>query len=86
MIQTYTPGRTGGHHEEAWHYSYAPISLGLRERYNQEVNLQSDVVAKVEAEFQRRAAALHKKMPADFGAALKQINISDLVNNIGPGL
>jgi hypothetical protein len=86
LLQAYTPGRGGGYNEEAWHYSYAPISLGLRERYNQQVNLTTDVVDKIVAEFQKRAKAAGETVPSDFAAALKQINISDLVNNIGPGL
>ncbi|HKQ76798.1 MAG TPA: D-alanyl-D-alanine carboxypeptidase family protein, partial [Blastocatellia bacterium] len=86
LLQVYTPGRTGGYNEEAWHYSYAPISFGLRERYNQRVNLQTDVVNNVVAEFKKRAKAAGESVPSDFATALQQINISDLVNNIGPGL
>lgn len=86
LIQSFTPGRSGGYHEEAWHYSYAPIALGLRTRYNQQVNLQTDVINKIMAEFRTRAKAAGQTGEADFEAALKQINISDLVNNIGPGL
>src|SRR5262245_22051381 len=86
LVQAYTPGRTGGYNEEAWHYSYAPISLGLRERYNQQVNLQTDVIDKIVAEFKKRAKAAGETVPSDFATALQQINISDLVNNIGPGL
>jgi hypothetical protein len=86
LVQSYTAGRSGGYNEEAWHYSYAPIALGLRTRYNQQVNLQTDVINKVEAEFQKRAKTAGLTVPSDFAAALKQINISDLVNNIGPGL
>jgi hypothetical protein len=86
LVQSYTPGRSGGYFEEAWHYSYAPIAIGLRTRYNKEVNLQNDVVAKVVAEFQKRATAAGEKVPADLESALKKINVSDLVNNIGPGL
>jgi hypothetical protein len=86
LIQSFTAGRSGGYHEEAWHYSYAPISLGLRTRYNQQVSLQTDVIDKVMAEFRTRAKAAGQTGEADFEAALKQINISDLVNNIGPGL
>ncbi len=87
LLQAYTPGRTGGYNEEAWHYSYAPISIGLRDRYNQQVNLQNDVINRVVADFVSRAAASGQTLvKADLAAALKQINISDLVNNIGPGL
>jgi predicted deacylase len=86
ILQAYTSGRTGGYNEEAWHYSYAPISLGLRERYNQVVNLQTDVIDKIVAEFKNRAKAAGESVPSDFATALQQINISDLVNDIGPGL
>jgi hypothetical protein len=86
LVQAYTFGRTGGYNEEPWHYSYAPISIGLRSRYNQQVNLQKDVIDKIMADFSKRAAASGQTMPLDLDQALKQINISDLVNNIGPGL
>jgi hypothetical protein len=86
FLQSYTPGRSGGYQEEPWHWSYAPISIGLRQRYNQEVNLQADVIDKIVDEFKQRAAAAGQTMPADFPQALQAINISDLVNNIGPGL
>ena len=86
LVQAYTSGRASGYFEEAWHYSYAPISVGLRTRYNKQVNLQTNVLDKVEAEFKQKAAAAKEKMPADFAAALKKINISDLIDTIGPGL
>jgi predicted deacylase len=86
LVQAYTPGRSGGYEPEAWHYSYAPISVGLRERYNKQVNLTTDVIDKITQEFQKRAKAAKQTMPGDFEAALKQIDISDLVNNLGPGL
>jgi hypothetical protein len=86
LIQSYTAGRSGGYSEEPWHYSYAPIAKGLRERYNDKVNLQSDVIDKIVADFTERARTTKQTMPADFAAALGKINISDLVNNIGPGL
>jgi hypothetical protein len=86
LLRAYTPGRTGGYNDEPWHFSYAPISVGLRERYNQEVNLKTDVVDKVVADFAQRAAAKKLTVPSDFATAVGAINISDLVNNIGPGL
>ena len=86
LFQAYTPGRSGGYQEEAWHYSYAPISVGLRERYNKQVNLTTDVVDRIVTEFQKSAKAENQTVPADFATALQAINISDLVNNIGPGL
>lgn len=86
LVQAYTPGRSGGYQEEPWHYSYAPISLGLRERYNIKVNLTTDVAVQIEDEFRKRASAAGEKVPSDFAEALRKINISDLVNNVGPGL
>ena len=86
FIRAYTPGRTGGYNDEPWHFSYAPISAGLRDRYNKQVNLQTDVVDKLVADFKQRAAARGLTLPADFAAAVAAINISDLVNNVGPGL
>ena len=86
LVQAYTTGRSGGYNEEAWHYSYAPISMGLRTRYSQQVNLTTDVVDKIVSEFEKRAKAAKETVPSDFAAALKKIDIADLVNNIGPGL
>lgn len=86
LFQAYTPGRSGGYQEEPWHYSYAPISLGLRERYKIKVNLTTDVADQIKAEFRKRANAAGEKVPDDFAGALRAINISDLVNNVGPGL
>jgi hypothetical protein len=86
FLQAYTPGRSGGYNEEPWHYSYAPLSFGLRQRYSNLVNLQTDVIDKIEDDFKKRAAAFGQKMPSDFKAALQQLNVSDLVNSVGPGL
>lgn len=86
MIQAYTAGRTGGYGEEPWHFSYAPIAGGLLQRYNQQVNLQQDVIDPLVQDFTDRAAKSGQTVPPDFPQALKQINISDFVNNIGPGL
>ncbi|HEY0612313.1 MAG TPA: DUF4157 domain-containing protein, partial [Chitinophaga sp.] len=58
LIQSYSPDRkdkSGGYNDEPWHYSYAPIALGLRERYNEEVNLKQDVIDKIVASFDQRA-------------------------------
>ena len=83
LFQAYTPGRSGGgYNEEAWHYSYAPLSVGLRERYNKQVNLTNDLINKIE----KRAKATGEIVPGDFADALRAIDISDLVNNVGPGL
>lgn len=86
LIQSYTAGRKGGYSEEPWHYSYAPIAMGLRERYNKEVNLDKDVRDKITAEFTKRAKAAKQTIPLDFETALKAVDIKDLVNTIGPGL
>jgi hypothetical protein len=86
LIRAYTPGRKGGYNDEPWHFSYAPISVGLRDRYNQKVNLKTDVVEKMVADITQRAAAKNLKLPADFAPAVSAINISDLVNKVGPGL
>jgi hypothetical protein len=86
FIQAYTPGRSGGYNEEPWHYSYAPLSVGLRQRYGNQANLQTDVIDQIDKEFQKRAPAAHQTVPADFKTELQNINISDLVNNVGPGL
>jgi hypothetical protein len=86
FVQSYTAGRKGGYQEEPWHYSYAPIAKSLRQMYNDKVNLEKDVKDKIEAEFNKRAKAAKVQMPADFRSGLDQIDITDLVNNIGPGL
>jgi predicted deacylase len=89
LIQSYSPDRkdkSGGYNDEPWHYSYAPIALGLRERYNKEVNLQQDVIDKIVASFEQRAKKAKQTLPADFAEALKKINISNLVNKVAPGL
>jgi hypothetical protein len=48
--------------------------------------LKTDVVDKMVADITRRAAARGLKVPADFAPAVGAINISDLVNKVGPGL
>jgi hypothetical protein len=86
LLQAYSPGRSGGYQDEPWHYSYAPISLGLRARYNRDVHLPADVIAKIEKDFNDRAAATGQKVPNDFAAALRAIDIGALVNEVAPGL
>jgi len=86
LIQSYTAGRKGGYNEEPWHYSYAPIAAGLRERYNREVKLDEDVRKKIKTEFEKRAKAIGETLPADFETALGAIDVKALVNDIGPGL
>ena len=86
FVQAYTAGRTGGHSEEAWHYSYAPIAIGLRQRYNAQVNLSTDVADVFLADLKAQARADGVTVPADLDAAVKALKISDFVNVIGPGL
>jgi Domain of unknown function (DUF4157)/D-alanyl-D-alanine carboxypeptidase/Zinc carboxypeptidase len=86
MIQSYTPGRTGGYGEEPWHYSYAPIAIGLRELYNSEVKLQQDVIDPLVADFTTRASKIKQPLPSDFATALGQIDIPSFVNDIAPAL
>ncbi|HKC65843.1 MAG TPA: hypothetical protein VKB86_19525, partial [Pyrinomonadaceae bacterium] len=75
-----------GYADEPWHFSYAPISVGLLDRYNKTVNLKTDVIDEVVAEFQKRAKEQGLTLPTDFATALGQINVSDLVNTINPAL
>jgi hypothetical protein len=86
MLRSYTAGRKGGYSDEAWHFSYAPIAGPLRDRYNAQVNLTKDVIDQVVADFAAMAAARNLTLPPDFASAIAAINISDLVNNVGPGL
>ena len=68
LIRAYTPGRKGGYNDEPWHFSYAPISVGLRNRYNHQVNLQTDVVDKMVVDITKRADAKGLKLPGRFRA------------------
>ena len=90
FVQAYTPGRSGGHAEEQWHYSYAPIAIGLRQLYGAQVlpaaTLESEVFTPLIAEFTSRAANAKVKMPADFETGLRQLNIAEYVNTIEPSL
>jgi D-alanyl-D-alanine carboxypeptidase len=86
LVQAYTAGRAAGYAEEPWHFSYAPISIGLRQRYNQEVNLSKDVIDAVLGDFKQRASKAGETLPSDFEPALRPINVSDLVNAINPKL
>ncbi|HEX7330243.1 MAG TPA: DUF4157 domain-containing protein [Pyrinomonadaceae bacterium] len=87
LIQSYNPSRpAGGYSDEPWHLSYAPIAVGLLERYNQTVNLQTDVIDAIVAEFEKRAKAKKLKMPADFATGLAQIDISSLVKTVHPAV
>jgi Domain of unknown function (DUF4157)/D-alanyl-D-alanine carboxypeptidase/Zinc carboxypeptidase len=84
--QAYTAGRTAGHSEEPWHWSYAPLALPIRRMYERQVNLPTDVVAHLLRYFQTRATAKRVQVPADFAAALRSLNISEYVSTVGPGL
>jgi hypothetical protein len=86
FVQPYTAGRSGGYSEEAWHYSYAPIALGLRQDYNAQVNLSTDVADAFLDDIRARAKADGVPVPPDLDAAVKALKISDFVNVIGPGL
>lgn len=86
FVQAYTAGRTGGYNEEQWHYSYAPIAIGLRQRYNAQVSLSTDVADAFLADMNKRAKTDGLTVPADLDAAVKALKIGDLVNDIGPGL
>jgi hypothetical protein len=86
FIQTYTAGRSAGHEEEPWHYSYAPIAGPLRGMFNQEVRLDHDIVAHIIADWTSRAAAASVTLPGDLRGALQGLNLSSYVNVIAPGL
>jgi predicted deacylase len=86
FVQSYTPGRAGGYNEEPWHYSYAPIALGLRQRYNLHVNLSKDVADAFVNDMKGRAGRAGLTVPTDLESAVKALKISDFVNTIGPDL
>lgn len=86
FVQAYTPGRSGGHHEEAWHYSYAPIALRLRELHRSDVRTTEDVVDPMLDFFTRRARAQRITLPSDLTTALAALNVDEYVHTIGPGL
>lgn len=86
FVQSYTAGRTGGYSEEPWHYSYAPIAIGLRQRYNKQVNLSTDVSDAFLTDMKARANNDSVLVPNDLDTAVKALKISDFVNTIGPGL
>ena len=91
FVQAYTPGRSGGHAEEQWHYSYAPIAIGVRQLYSREVltqpaRLESEVLTPIINEFTRRASAAGETMPADFETGLRALNIAEYVNTIESSL
>ncbi len=90
FVQAYTAGRSGGHALEQWHYSYAPIAIGIRQLYGTQVlpsaPLESEVIAPLIAEFSRRAAEAGVTMPPDFETGLRQLNIAEYVNTIEPSL
>jgi predicted deacylase len=86
FLQPYTSGRTVGYNEEQWHYSYAPLAIGLRKRYDAQVNLSTDVADAFLTDLKARAAKGGETVPLDLDAAVKALKISDFVDGIGPGL
>jgi predicted deacylase len=86
FVQSYTPGRSAGYNEEPWHYSYAPIAVGLRRRYNDQVNLSTDVAQAFLDDMKARAKAGGIPVPSDLESAVKALKIGDFVNTIGPDL
>ena len=86
FIKTYTAGRTGGHSEEPWHYSYEPIARPLRAIYNRDVRLTEDIVDPIMADWTARAGRANVTLPDDLRTALSNLDLSSYVNVIGPGL
>jgi hypothetical protein len=86
FLQAFTPGRSTGYSEEPWHYSYAPIALGLRQRFDKQVNLSTDVADAFINDTKARAGAAGVTVPLDFDAAVKALKIADFVDSVGPGL
>ena len=86
FVQSYTAGRSAGYSEEPWHYSYAPIAVGLRQRYNAQVNLSKDVAQAFLDDMKTRAKGAGVTVPTDLEPAVKALKISDFVDTIGPGL
>lgn len=86
FIKTYTSGRAGGHQEEAWHYSYEPIAGPIRSIYNLDVRLTEEIVDPIMADWATRAASASVTLPNDLRAALLNLDLSNYVNVIGPGL
>ncbi len=86
FVQSYAAGRTGGHADEPWHWSYAPIALRLREMYGREVQMTPDVLDPTMDFFTRQAAQEGITLPSDLRSALMNLNIAQYVNTIGPGL
>jgi len=91
FVQAYPPGRSGGHNVEQWHYSYAPISVGIKKLYTSQIldtpqHLKSAVLDPIVAEFTSRASAAGVTLPSDFQTGLSQLNIAEYVNTIDPRL
>ena len=86
FVQAYTPGRSGGHQEEAWHFSYAPLAISLRAMFNKDVKLDQDVVDPLMDFFTTQATAAKITLPSDLRPALDALDILKYVNTIGPGL
>ncbi|MCP4401361.1 MAG: DUF4157 domain-containing protein [bacterium] len=86
FFRTYTAGRTGGHAPEPWHYSYEPIASPLRAAYNRDIRLQQDIVDPIMHDWRSRPTVAGVTLPTDLRAALLALDLSQYVNQIGPGL
>jgi predicted deacylase len=85
LLRSYTPGRAGGYNEEPWHFSYAPIAVGLRQRYNAQVD-QSAVKKTFIKQMEDESGHKGKTLPSDFTTGVMAIDLSPYINDIGPGL
>lgn len=86
FVQAYTPGRSGGHSEEPWHYSFAPIAGPLLTMFNRDIRIEQDVVDQIMTDWSPRASSAGVTLPSDLRTALLGLNLSSYVNVIGPGL
>ncbi len=88
FLQVYTPGRFGGHSDEPWHFTYAPLSVPIRRLYNQKVQLAPDIITPLLADWTTRANNTNPRptLPSDLQYELAHIGISKYVNTIGSEL
>jgi hypothetical protein len=91
FLQVYTPGRTGGHADEPWHFSYQPLAGPIRSLYNRDVQQTQDIVDPIVRDWTARAAAQSTPshpitLPTDLRHELLHIDISQYVNTIGSEL
>lgn len=78
FIQAYTAGRSGGYNEEPCTTPACRFSSALRQRYGNQINLQTNVIYQIDSEFQKRTKANGQTVPSDFKTELQNINIADL--------